>query len=46
MSGVLAGLNAEVDTIAYNPEGEKTLLESGAINFTRMEDIKQYLLTS
>lgn len=46
MSGVLAGLSAEVDTIAFNPDGEKNLLESGAINFTRMEDIKQYLLTS
>jgi HAD superfamily hydrolase (TIGR01509 family) len=46
ISGVLAGLNAKVDTIAFNPNNEKVLLESGAINFTSMEDIKQYLLTS
>ena len=46
MSGVMAGQNAEVDTIAFNPEQEQKLLNSGATNFTRMEDIKQYLLSS
>jgi len=46
MSGVMAGLSAQVDTIAFNPTQEQNLLNSGALNFSNMEDIKQYLLTS
>jgi len=46
MSGVMAGLKAEVDTIAFNPKQDQKLLNSGATNFSNMEDIKQYLLSS
>ena len=43
MSGVNAGLTAGITTLAYNPEQDKDLLSSGALNFSTMAEIKHYL---
>jgi len=43
ISGVNAGLAAGITTLAYNPEQDKELLSSDALNFSTMAEIKQYL---
>ena len=46
MSGIQAGLNANVDTLAYNPHQIEEISQCGVMNFASMEDIKSYLENS
>ena len=44
ISGVMGGINAGIDVLAYNPHNDAAMLETPAKNFTSIQSLMKYIL--